>query len=1016
MIRVYPSRHEINLYPCTEGQALESHVLPSACTIAAWMQRTIDGFELDRDVHPISVDVNGVTIEPWRWMDEQIQPDDDVRIYPVPFAAGAAFFAAYGSYIAIGIAVIGLAYALSLDTSAPDSNAIQGDKLDLSPAKANSAKLYGVIREIMGRDRVYPDYVVQPVSRFVSGRDVRTSLFLSVGVGRFSIPPSEIKIGGTPISAFGDEVSYAIYEPGAYVGNDARSENWYVAPEVGGSKAATAGLDLDSPSETTAPTADAIAIGGNTITLIGDAAQMPESWVEGTIINMVAPDTFTVTNSGPNSVIAGPLDELAPVVGMLVSLSTQTEDVDLVVDSFSPYVPPVPGTGGSPSSVTASAAPTTYDFSSAPIVWSLTYRGITRSLSLTADYVNMSGVVYELTSQLSGTGLVAQDDSGRLKILEPSSPYRGGVITQSSSPVVVFGVGPVFVTGSASTGGTPQQLANITLRYDDGTPFAGLPDGQQRLAIGYRQNRFEITDIDALTATVQRLDADGDVDAGWSGFTARTLLDFDLTSTEADGENWIGPFMACPEGELIDRLELDFFFPGGLQSTDKKGRQWPLRVNVILEYADTETGIWQPVDRTYEYNTRDGIGVTEGIDLPTPIRPMARVRRVPIDGYQVVSDTVQWYALRGRLQERPEQYDDVTTIALTIRTGSRLSAQSDRKINLVATRLYDEGENRSISAAMRHVHASLGEGEDGIDADTLGDLQSEYWSPRGETFDFTFDEQITALEAMQKILNAGMSHLVIEDSMISAFREGPQPIQGALTPHDQSAELTTSFTGPSADDYTGVDVKYKDPLTFTEEIVECRAPGVTAVKIEDYTLDGVQNRVRAWRIGMRRLMKYLYQRLTHQCDTEMDALAYRFGTRIAMTDDIPGNQTISCVIDAIEVNEESGMAAVLVSEMLDWSFPNPRCLIRWQDGSTTALLDPIRISDDQLMLAAQYIDSDVDWGAAAEPPRLIFCSSTKAGYSAMIESIEPDAEGRCQVVAKQYDPIFYSHDDAIPPA
>lgn len=38
--------------------------------------------------------------------------------------------------------------------------------LDLNPARANQAKLGDPIREVFGRCRIYPDYVVQPVTRF----------------------------------------------------------------------------------------------------------------------------------------------------------------------------------------------------------------------------------------------------------------------------------------------------------------------------------------------------------------------------------------------------------------------------------------------------------------------------------------------------------------------------------------------------------------------------------------------------------------------------------------------------------------------------------------------------------------------------------------------------------------------------------------------------------------------------------------------------------------------------------
>jgi len=277
-----------------------------------------------------------------------------------------------------------------------------------------------------------------------------------------------------------------------------------------------------------------------------------------------------------------------------------------------------------------------------------------------------------------------------------------------------------------------------------------------------------------------------------------------------------------------------------------------------------------------------------------------------------------------------------------------------------------------------------------------------------------FDKQVTVKEALQTILNAGMSHLILENSMVSAVREGVTPVVGAITPHKQAGELASSFVSPSADGYSGVDVKYIHPVTFSPEIVECRLPGVEPLKIENYTLEGVQDRTRAWRIGMRRLEKYQYQRITHKTETELSALVHRTLDHVVMTDDIPGNQTISCLIDSIETVEETGMTLITVSEDLDWSFPSPRCRIVDQEGRVTTLLTPIRVSEDQLMLDASTIDLDVDW--SLEPPQLIFSSSSKVGYSAMIESIEPDTEGRCSVIAKQYSDHFYRNDNALPPA
>ncbi|MCW2483994.1 kinase, partial [Candidatus Symbiopectobacterium sp. NZEC135] len=181
-------------------------------------------------------------IPPGDWGECTILPESDVRMYPVPFGIEIGVV----GWIAIAVAAASVAYALfmmqNINTSGYTTTG-NGDSLELNPAKANSAKLGDPIREILGRYKVWPDYVVQPVSRFVNKKKYFTHMFLCVGVGDIEILRSGIKIGATPVSSFGDDVQYTIYPPGADVSADTRTENWYNAPEVGGTNAGTSGLD-----------------------------------------------------------------------------------------------------------------------------------------------------------------------------------------------------------------------------------------------------------------------------------------------------------------------------------------------------------------------------------------------------------------------------------------------------------------------------------------------------------------------------------------------------------------------------------------------------------------------------------------------------------------------------------------------------------------------------------------------------------------------------------------------------
>lgn len=200
-----------------------------------------------------------------------------------------------------------------------------------------------------------------------------------------------------------------------------------------------------------------------------------------------------------------------------------------------------------------------------------------------------------------------------------------------------------------------------------------------------------------------------------------------------------------------------------------------------------------------------------------------------------------------------------------------------------------------------------------------------------------------------------------------------------------------------------------------EETVQCRtSDNPTPVKTEDYTLDGVIDQDRAYQIGMRRLMKYRQQRLTHTTTTEMDALCYSVGDRIVFTDDIPGSKTISTLID--DLSTSGGITTITVSEPLDWTFNNPRVLIRYQDGSASGLLPVTKVSDYKLSVSEQDDFNNIILNdPSIEPPRLIFCESSRVGYSALISEIAPQSDGTCQVTAKEYRESFYQYDNASYP-
>lgn len=1016
-IRLYPSRQP--------GEPLETYEHRDT-TLHDWMLQHVDNYRNEKMAQRVAFEVNGKPVPPAEWPLCFISAESDVKAYPIPGEGVTATTIA--AWAAAAIAAASAVYVLitmsNMDKGGYSSS--NGLGLDLNPAKANQAKLGDPIREVFGRCRIYPDYVVQPVTRFNPDDPtlMTVEMMVCLGKGNFAFTNGDIRVGSTPILALGDSFSHNVYAPGSDVSGDRRSENWFNSTEVGGTSSGS-GLDMAQTSpDSTDITADSMTVSGPSVTFSGlvdssvdddEGNSLPESWVTGALVTIVAPANFQISTATGYSVLTNDLiAEINPSPGMPVTLEINGAQYDLFIATYTPKQDAVPGVGGTAAAVRGNAAPTTYDFSVNNENFSLFWQGHYYFVQLVDNYITMSGLLDAINTKLTGSGLIAHDDGGVVRIVEISSPWKGGDI-DSIFPVSVFGDDPEFTIGTASSGGSPAITANVTLAYDSvtGAAFSGIPEGIQRLALAHRGSEYRIADADGTTATVQRL-IDGVIDPTWLGFSPRTMIDYQATGI-SDNNTWMGPFLVCPENEVVDAFEVNFSFPSGICGFDSKGKKRIRHCEWEIQYRVYGSGAgWTSKQGVYALKNVNGLGFTERFNLASPGLVEVRCRRLNEQGSNNARDSMYWQALRGRLLARPSSYAGVTLMGVTVETGGKLAAQSDRRVNVVATRIYDSGVARSISGALYHVGRSLDMEMDTVAIDAL---EQAYWTPNGETFDFATGDSISALEMLQKIAAAGKSYFLLNtQSIASVGREGVKPWTGAITPHEMVSEMQTDFSTVTDDDYDGVDVTYINGTTWAEETVQCRLPGnPTPQKIEAYRADGVGNPDHAYQIGMRRLRKYQLQRMTHKTTTELDALCYNVGDRIVLTDDIPGSNTISCLIESMAT--AGGVTTFEVSEPLDWTFANPRIYLRYQDGTASRLFEASPTGDNyqvSVPYQSEFADILMD-DPIIEPPRLVFCSSESDLYDAIVSEVVPQDDGTCEVTARQYRAEFYDYDNATYP-
>lgn len=998
----------LTIYPSTlPGESVETHDLGGK-SLGEWLSSRYSGYDPVQP-QPFLCKKDGMIIPPSEWATLR----GDLYMYFKPQGGALDSIGSILSAILSPILSFLVPTASTPNTSTPQ----QGEQITAAEGKANTPKLNDVIPEGFGLWRRYPDYLLPPFRRFVDKYEQDIYLMLCVGAGKYQIQSSRVKVGDTPLIALGDNAEFQIYQPGEDVSGEEWSQWWYSSPEVGGTSKGSAGLELTATSEIeVTPEATAFIFDGDLVTIPTGAGEFPTGWTSGLIVRTELPREYNVTG-GTTITRAAPLDfdELDPFVGMVLEIAGDNEGL-YKVRTYTPYSAAVPPVAGSASTFTASAAPSTYDFATSPETFDVILDGSTYPIVLSSDVTDMSGLLSSLNSQLPAE--IVASESGGVVVLTEQAPYSGTALTASPAPSSVFGGSPVAVTGTATSAGSAEVLAAITLEYDDGSPVTALTNGTKSMSIGYRGLRYRTTSAGTYSITVDRLTDTGATDTGWGGFeyteSNAALVQLDASNTEGD---WSGPFVAAPDGELATDIEWDILFDKGLVYYTKEGAaSTSVVVGIELQYRDADIGgAWTSVDREYVEASKDQVGFTESVTLPYAMRPEVRVRReqAPQANTRSVENAV-WYGLRAKLQGGPTEYENVTTIGLRIRGGQRISAQTENKISLEALRVLPERSGgawtvetptRSIAAAMAHIAKSIGYTDDDLDLEEMDSL-NDIWEARGDTFDFFFDET-TVRDGINTVLRAGFAEMTVDRGLVRPVRDEPRTeFEQMYTPQNMTDVLRAGVKMPSQDDFDGVDVEFVNGLTWATETAECRLPGDVGEKVEKIKLEGVTDRTKAWRIGMRRRAIQKYRRRSYDGSTELDAMNSGYLAYVALADDVPGYGQSSILLG---INGET----LTVTEPMAWEAGADHVVgIRNTDGTLNGPYPATRGASDYEIIADGL--SFTMPGSGIEPPHVLFGTVTRWTYPALITQVRPNGFDSVNFSAVNYDDRVYANDDNAP--
>lgn len=363
----------------------------------------------------------------------------------------------------------------------------------------------------------------------------------------------------------------------------------------------------------------------------------------------------------------------------------------------------------------------------------------------------------------------------------------------------------------------------------------------------------------------------------------------------------VGPYLL----DSADKVMVNLYAQNGVYKTD--GDVYPFTCNFQVILSDP-TGAMANVTYNMSVSGRftEAVGNTLIVNNPYPGAVNVSVRRTSNtdkDFSGSVVDTVKWRDLYAISNISARSYGDVTLIHTVTKATNAALKQKERKLNMLATRIYNGVASRNFADVVLSIHTDPFFGRRDlttIDVDALYDVQQQildyFGDPRCIQVGYTFDNNSTTYEeALQTICNAVNVTPYQVGNVLYFFPELPQTTSAMQFGHmfkvPGSDKRTRAFSPPK--DYTGVQVKYYD---HDEESYLYVTQG-EETNVNKIDLDACQSKYLAGIRARREYNKLLYQRVTHECQVLSIGLQAAPGMRVDMVDNTRVKQMDGVITD-----------------------------------------------------------------------------------------------------------------------
>lgn len=436
---------------------------------------------------------------------------------------------------------------------------------------------------------------------------------------------------------------------------------------------------------------------------------------------------------------------------------------------------------------------------------------------------------------------------------------------------------------------------------------------------------------------------------------------------QTSGFNYVGPFITNPSGTLANRVAVDLLWPAGCFTSGSSGgdtSSCSLTVDCLYQYVDDSGVPYGSVitgfHKTYTFNSKTPVRITEFFDLPVTGRVQVKVARSGEANSGQNVDSVAWGALKAYVVG-PNAIPNVTRLAVRILADKQLSNYSAQQIYVRAVRKLPvwDGTSLTLQSTRNPMWAALdvwtndvygpGLSINDVDLITFKAL-ADAADARGDSFDFRFVAQTTVVDALTTVLKSILAAPTFVWDRLTAVRDEPRTLP-ALVLNDFNivrGSLSVNYVMQDEQTSDGTIVEYFDENTWNPAEVRSVDDGVDLLRPARVKADGITNRRQAAVFARYLAASTVYRRKTATLTVEAEGKLVFRGSQVAVQSELPLTWGSAFRVEEYDV----GAHMLTVHADADWSSPSQHYVrIRLPGG---AGFGPVKCSrggaDDQVFL------------------------------------------------------------------